>query len=90
MTPTRDPITGQWEITDVPPFTVNGETFDSYGPYTTRADAESTIRRLEKFNKLHAREFTEENKQAADLAGSRRLVLGWLASSSSSLLSLSV
>ena len=68
MTPTRNPRTGQWEITDVPPFIVNGETFDSYGPYSSEADAKRAIRGVEKFNRIYKQDFAEENKQAAKLA----------------------
>ena len=67
MTPTRDPNVGQWEITDVPPFVVDGVTHNSYGPYMSEADAKRAIRGIEQFNRIYKRELAEENKQAAAL-----------------------
>lgn len=67
MTPTRNPLTGEWEIT-VPPFTIDGETFTSYGPYPTRAAAESDLRGLQRFDEIDQRETADVDKRTDRLA----------------------
>lgn len=67
MTPTRNPLTGEWEIT-VPPFTIDGETFDSYGPYPTRSAAEIDLRGLRRFDEIDQRETAAVDRKVNQIA----------------------
>jgi len=49
----------EWYVVDVPPYEVDGETCDWYGPYATKADAESDRLGVESFYRLLEREERE-------------------------------
>ncbi len=57
-----------WHIENVGPYLVDGATFTFYGPYDTRAAAESDMRGVQRFERTW-REETATKKPAAATTG---------------------
>ena len=53
---------GKWFV-DCEPFEAGDETFDSYGPYDTKAAANECRRGVERFNKIVAKEERDERRK---------------------------